>query len=116
MLSDQALGGRAQGTDAKLESNLYQAVRLADAGVPVEDIARRLPALRFDGDRALIEVTLDAMTPDTVAAAEAAGMLISGEHPDLLLLTGTASVSSLRRIAALDGVTSVVAQFGTARR
>lgn len=111
---DEALAARPTGTDAKLESNLYQAVLLAESGLAPEEVANRAPVLRFDETEVLIEVTLDEMTEDAVAAVSAAGMTISDEFPDLRLLTGSAEISSLLDLAALPAVDSVVPQFGAA--
>jgi len=111
-VSDETLAPRAAGTDAKLESNLYQAILLAADGTSIEDIVARQQALQFDGDMVLIEVTFDEMTPDAVAAAEATGMTVTGEYPDLLMITGSAPISALRELAALDSVDSVVPAFG----
>lgn len=100
------------GTDALLSSHLFTAATLAADGMASEDIAGRVPELQFDGDRILIEVTYDEVTADRVAAAEAAGLVVSGEYPDLLLITGAAAAEDLRALAALDGVASIVPAFG----
>ena len=78
------LGPRPAGTDAKMTSQLYMARLLADDGVAFDDIASAVPELQFDENGVLIEVTLDSVDADTAAALTEAGLVISGEFPDLL--------------------------------
>lgn len=105
-------GSKASGDDAKLSSHLVDAADLAAAGVAVDGIAEQVPVLQFADGLILIEITYDAVTPDRVAAAEAAGLVISGEYADLLLITGSAAPEDLRAIAALDGVEMIQPSFG----
>ncbi|MCP3976897.1 MAG: hypothetical protein GY720_20615 [bacterium] len=100
------------GTDALLSSHLFTAATLAADGMALDVIAGRVPELQFDGDQILIEVTYDEVTAERVAAAEAAGLVVSGQYPDLLMITGAASAEDLRALAALDGVASIVPAFG----
>jgi len=98
--------------DAKLSSHLISAADLADEGMAGDEIAAQVPVLLWDGDLVLIEITYDEVTADSVNAAEAAGLVVTGEYPDLQMVTGAAAPSSLRTLAALDGVLSIQPAFG----
>lgn len=100
------------GTDAKLSSHLVDAADLAAEGVAVDAIADQVPVLQVIDGLVLIEITYDSVTPERVAAAEAAGLVVSGEYPDLLLITGSAAPQDLRSLAGLDGVASIQPAFG----
>lgn len=106
------LGPRPAGTDAKMTSQLYMARLLADDGVAFDDIASAVPELQFDENGVLVEVTLDSVDADSAAALTAAGLVISGEFPDLLLINGSIAPADLSGLAELDSVVSIAAAFG----
>ncbi len=103
---------RPSGTDTKMSSQLYMARLLADDGFGFDDIAAAVPELQFDENGVLIEVTLDAVDAETVAALTNAGLVISNEFPDLLLVNGSIAPADLSGLAELESVVSIAAAFG----
>jgi hypothetical protein len=95
-----------------MSSHLYAALLLAADGVGLDDIAATVPELRFDDTGVLVEVTLDTVTTETATATGEAGLVISGEYPDLGLVTGSIAPADLSDLAALDVVISVSPAFG----
>lgn len=107
---------RPTGVDAKLTSHLFAARLLAADGATTEEIAARVPELQFADDAVLVEVTVSDVSAEVIQALTAAGMDISGEYPDLQLITGAATAGSLRGLADIDAVTSIAPAFGATTR
>jgi hypothetical protein len=105
-------GDKPTGTDAKLSSHLVEAADLAADGIAIDTIASQVPVLQIVDGLVLIEITYESITVDSAAAAAAAGLVVSGEYPDLLLITGSAAPEDLRALAALDGVATIQPAFG----
>jgi len=103
---------RPTGTDVKMSSQLYMARLLADDGIGFDGIAAAVPELQFDENGVLIEVTVDEFGADTAATLAAAGLAISGEFPDLLMINGSVAPADLSDLAELDSVVSIAASFG----
>ena len=110
--SAPTLAPRPTGTDAKMNSHLYSAFLMAGEGVALDDIAASVSELQFDENGVLVEVTLDAVNAEAAAALAAAGLNITEEYPDLLMITGSISPADLSDLAALDAVVSLTAAFG----
>jgi hypothetical protein len=110
--SDDSRVDKPTGSEAKLASRLIQALHLAEAGMGIDEIAAELPELRFDDGGVMIEVTFDDLTDVERAAAVAVGLHITGDYPDLRLLTGSISPSGLLDLADLDSVVSIAAALG----
>ena len=110
--SQPTLAPRPTGTDTKMSSQLYSARLLANDGVAFDGIASAVPELQFDDNGVLVEVTLDVVDDDTTAAVAAAGLVVSNEFPDLLMINGSIAPADLSELAELDSVVSIAAAFG----
>lgn len=103
---------KVEGPAAKLSSHLASAASMAAEGADTDEIAARNPELQFDGDAILVEVTVADSIEDVAGVAEAAGLQVSGEFDEFLMITGSISALDLLDLAGLDGVVTVVPAFG----
>lgn len=97
---------------AKLTSHLIEALLLSQQGLDFDDISTSVPELRWDAGGVMVEVQVSDLDADVIAAAEAAGLQISGQFADIDLLTGAVALSDLLDLAGLDDVETVVPAFG----
>lgn len=104
--------GAADDTVAKLTSHLLEALLFYQRGAALDEIATSVAELRWDGDGVMVEVQVTTLTPELIAAAESAGLQISGQFADIDLLTGAIALDDLLDLAGLDDVVSVVPAFG----
>jgi len=95
-----------------ISSHLLEAMTLAEAGTAAVDIDARVPVVSFATGLAEVELRYDVYTEANVAAAEAAGLVVTGRYPDVGWVAGLIAPAAVRGLAKIPGLATVHPMYG----
>jgi len=102
--------GTSQGVS--VSSHLVAAMDLAAEGTDTAAIQAEVPIVTFVDSLVEVELRFDRLDAATVAAAEAAGLQVTGAHLDVGFLNGAIALDGIADLVELEGLATIHPMYG----